>query len=79
MTRKLKRPDGAVIEEYITSSWHIFEDGRLLCHDNDASDGRYTGRFRFRHTDGRLTRWYTERSAPQWLRALWLEATGARG
>lgn len=79
MTRKLRRPDGAVIEEYVTSSCHVFEDGRLIYRDhNPAEGGAYTGRFCFRHADGRLTRWYTEPSAPRWLLALWREATGAR-
>ena len=72
--RRLKRPDGTVIEEFMTASCHLFEGGKLVLHDSDP-EGDYTGRFCFRYPDGRMTRWYTRGSAPRWLRALWEEAT----
>ena len=72
-----KRPDGAVIEEYVTSSWHFVERGEIVGHNQDPGDGEYTGRFRFRYPDGKYTRWYTQKSAPIWLFRLWVEATTA--
>ena len=74
VARKLKRPDGVVVEEFVTSSWHFFEGGKLVLHNNDP-EGYYTGRIHFRYPGGETTRWYTEQSAPKWLRALWDEAT----
>lgn len=73
--RKLKRPDGAVIEEFITASWHNFEGGKLTSHDN-SPEGDYTGRFGFWFMKSKkYTRWYTKKTAPKWLLALYDEAT----
>lgn len=75
MPRKPKRPDGAVIEEFVTSTWHVFENSVLIFHDNDPVDGDYTGRFRFRFSGGKMTPWYRIGTAPQWLEILYLEST----
>lgn len=75
MTRKLKRPDGAVCEEFVAVNSHHFENGKLVDHVLDPMDGEYTGRFLFMFKDKSCTRWYTENSAPQWLLALYKEAT----
>jgi hypothetical protein len=77
MSRKLKRPDGWLQEEFVCSTGHLFEDGELVLHDNDAN-GEYTGKFWFAYTDGRLTRMYTENTAPQWLLAYYEEAVESR-
>lgn len=75
-TRPLRRPDGWLVEEYVTSSAHRFHDGRLVGHHNDAGMGWYTGRFCFEFADHhRPTPWYTTKTAPRWLRALYAEAT----
>ena len=74
MTRKLKQPDGWLCEEYITESAHLFEGGELQGHDNDASRGYYTGRFRFDYSPERSTRWYTVKTAPKWLLAYYQDA-----
>lgn len=74
--RKLKRPDGVVVEEFVIDARHTFHGGRLIAHSNEP-EGYYTGRIYFLYPDGSETRWYTVRSAPQWLRALWEEATRA--
>lgn len=74
MTRKLKRPDGAICEEFIAFSSHHFSNGKLTHRVQDTADGEYTGRFFFRHKDGRCTRRYTEKTAPKWLLALYREA-----
>jgi hypothetical protein len=72
--KRMKRPDGAVVEEFITSSWHVFEDGKLVFRDHDPSDGGYTGRFCFKYKNGKYTPWYTEKTAPKWLAELYEEA-----
>jgi hypothetical protein len=71
----MKRPDGMLVEESFASTAHMFEDGKLIAHDSDFSE--YTGRFYWEHPDGKRTRWYNERSAPQWLLALYYESTKA--
>jgi len=70
--RRLKRPDGTVIEEFVTASQHVFHGGKLVGHINEP-EGDYTGRVCFRYPDGRMTRWYTAKTMPKWLRALWDE------
>ena len=76
--RALKRPDGMLLEEYVTSSAHFVEDGEIVGHDN-TPDGGYTGVFWFQYPDGTTTRRYTGRTAPQWLKALYLAATTSDG
>ena len=71
----MKRPDGWVVEEYVTSSAHLFESGELMDHDNSPELGSYTGVFWFWHLGGTYTRRYTRRTAPKWLLALYDEAT----
>ena len=75
--RKLKRPDGWLIEEYITTGGHLFEGGELKGHDSAADDGEYTGRFCFMFKGNRYTRWYTRATAPKWLLAYYEEATSS--
>ena len=77
MPRSLKRPDGMLIEEFIASTAHCFESGQLTDRDNSPEYGDYSGRFFFQYADGKTTRWYTEKSAPQWLLALYREAIEA--
>ena len=72
--RKLKRPDGVLFEEHKTYTAHVFEDGNLSFRDNDPSEGEYTGRFCFVF-DGKTSPWYTRKTAPKWLLALYEEAT----
>ena len=73
---KPKRPNGYLVEEYITASAYLIEDGVFTGHnDHTAADGEYTGRFAFQHINGKRTKWYTEKGAPNWLRLLWLEMT----
>jgi len=75
MPRKLKRPDGMILEEFVASSAHIFENGKLTCHDHSLENGEYTGRFAFLYKDTqRTTRWYTRKSAPKWLLAMYRES-----
>lgn len=78
MPRPLKRPDGELIEEFVASTAHLFEGGTLVGHDNAPEIGDYTGRFYFRYAGGKMTRWYTTKTAPKWLLALFLEATTDR-
>ena len=75
---KLKRPDGELIEEFVTSTSHVFESGE---HRGSVSDheGDYTGAFWFVHADGRMTRRYTRRTAPKWLLVLYGEVTSWGG
>lgn len=73
--RKLKRPEGAVVEEFVCSSWHQFEGGKLSFHDNSPEGGEYTGVFWFEFKGGKITRRYTKKTAPAWLLALYNEAT----
>ena len=72
----MKRPDGAIYEEFKTASTHYFENGALVGHLHVADDGDYTGRFWFRYSGGKCTRIYTRKTAPGWLLALLDEATG---
>ena len=44
--RKLKRPEGDVIEEGVAYSIHFFDNGKCVGRDHDFSD--YTGRFCFK-------------------------------
>ena len=75
----MKRPDGELHEEFMVSSCHFFEDGVLAGHDHSPDQGEYTGRFHFVFAgSGKRTRWYTAKSAPKWLLALYNEATGTR-
>ena len=60
-------PDGYLVEEYVSSYAHKFEGGAWL--DSTADGHDLTGRFCFAHSDGRITKWYTKRSAPKWLMA----------
>ena len=63
----------------MASSCHFFEDGVLIGHDQSLEHGEYTGRFHFIFAGSdKHTRWYTAKSAPKWLLALYNEATGAR-
>ena len=73
----MKRPDGWVVEEYITEGAHLMEDGKAVDYE-DASVGRYTGVFWFEYLDGRQTRRYTLKTAPKWLLSLYREATGRK-
>ena len=73
----LKRPDGWLMEEYVTSSGHLFENGELQLHDNDPI-GNYTGIFWFEFHDGHNSRRYSCKTAPNWLLALYEEATHER-
>lgn len=84
-TTRLRRPDGELIEEFaLIAHWfaglttpitHLFEGGELV-QRGDRREGVYTKRFCYKHAaDGRRTRWYTERSAPKWLLALYQEVT----
>jgi hypothetical protein len=66
---EMKTPNGVLIEEYITSTWHFFENNQIDGHDNSHGDGHYTGRYCFRYSDGTLTRWYTKKSMPKWMRS----------
>jgi hypothetical protein len=79
--KKLKRPDGYLIEEYITHSIHCFENSDISFHDNDPTWGDYSNRFCFEFRKGgktvRSTKWYTKKTAPKWLLAMYLEATNA--
>ena len=75
----MKRPDGTLIEEYITYSLHALRDGKYVDHASFAPEGYYTGRFCFHHKDGKYTRWYRRGSAPKWLLALYDEATNGSG
>ena len=68
--RKLKRPDGELIEEYLCVTSHLFEEGVLLGSDSDSSQGEYTGRFFFKFSDGHCSRNYTRKTAPRWLRVM---------
>lgn len=72
-TRKLKRPDGALIEEFVTSTVHVFQDGEYAM-SNSVPEGEYTGVFWFEHVDGRATKRYTRGTAPKWLSAFYDEA-----
>lgn len=83
--RKLKRPDGWLCEEYIAAGGHLIEGGEWAKYSDDspitdhsASEGEYTGRFWFQYLDGCCTRRYTQKTAPKWLLALYLEATSKR-
>lgn len=67
--RKLKQPDGWLLEEYITVGAHLINGGQLIVGDHDSDCGHYTGRFAFEYADGRTTRFYTKKSAPKWLLA----------
>lgn len=71
-----KRPDGWVMEEYVTTPNHLFADGELLGHDADPGQGIYTGIFWFEYLEGTTTRRYSYKTAPKWLLALHKEATG---
>ena len=75
--RALKRPDGELHEEYTVTGVHFFEDGELAGHDHDSGQGLYTGRFKFIYPGpgGKQTRWYTKRTAPNWLLAYFEEST----
>jgi len=73
-TRKLKRPNGDLCEEFLTLGSHTFVDSILVDHVTDA-DGEYTGVFWFEYPDGRCTRRYTTKTAPAWLLAMYREAT----
>ena len=75
MTRKLKRPDGAIYEEFIAWGSHEFADGEHVDSLIDTMDGNYSGRFFYQHLDGTQTRWYTTSNAPKWLLAMYVEAT----
>lgn len=83
MTWVPKRPDGWLVEEFVCSTAHLFERGRLAGHDNSPEEGDYTGVFWFVPREGRRdgpsTRRYTLKTAPKWLRILYLEATRRRG
>lgn len=77
MSRRLKRPDGEVVEEVLGYTAHLFLDGEMVLgptgHNNTPGD--YTGRFSFTFSGGEQTRWYTKSTAPKWLLALYVEAT----
>lgn len=70
----MKRPDGWVVEEYVTETAHLFERGERCGSLSDGVRGTYTGVFWFEYFDGRQSRRYTEKTAPAWLRAMYLEA-----
>ena len=73
--RKLKRPDGIVVERGGAYTAHFFEDGKCIDHDSDFRG--YDGKICFEYPNhGRTTRWYTERAAPRWLLAMWRDAVG---
>ena len=74
MVRTLKRPDGWLVEEWVTSTAHLFEQGELGGYDS-GEGGDYTGVFWFQHMDGPETRRYTRKTAPAWLLALYIEST----
>lgn len=74
MARKLKRPDGAVYEEFIAFGSHDFLDGKYVGCVHDLLDGHYSGRFFYQYPDGKQTPWYTSGSAPAWLLAMYREA-----
>jgi hypothetical protein len=75
--RKPKRPNGWVLEEYITASAHLFENGQFQLHDDDQR-GSYTGRIAFEYMDHKTTRWYRKEKAPMWLREMWAIAMRGR-
>lgn len=77
MARKLKRPDGAVVEEFVCSSTHYVEGGKCVGHCNETLSGDYTGVFWFEFPDGRFTKRHTVKTAPKWLLALYYECTGS--
>lgn len=74
-----------MLEEYKAASSYLFQAGQLARYDDGsimadhtaAEGGEYTGRIAFLHADGNSTRWYTQHSAPMWLKTLYDEATVA--
>lgn len=67
----MKRPNGILVEECAADVSHYLEGGQWIGHDEAV--GLYTGRFCFHFADGRCTRWYTQKTAPAWLLALYHE------
>ena len=65
---------GELYEEITTTSCHIFEDDILVGHDQHPGTGEPTGIFWFVYRDGRITRRYSEKTAPKWLLRLYREA-----
>ena len=65
MAKKLKRPDGSLIEEFICASFHVFRNGEYIETINDTSGGDYSGCFCFRSADNSYTKWYTRKTAPK--------------
>jgi hypothetical protein len=45
MAKKLKRPDGSLIEEFICASFHVFRNGKLDGTINDVDGGDYSATF----------------------------------
>ena len=72
--RKLKTPSGELYEQYIASSCHFVEDGEVVGHNQDSTDGYYTGVFWFTYPDGHETRHYSEATAPAWMLELYEKA-----
>lgn len=77
-TRKLKRPNGVLVEEMVFPFRHIFKDGLFVESGFDVSEADYTGRFSFNFFDDggsyiKKTKWYTKNTAPKWLLAIYLE------
>ena len=60
--------DGYIVEEYVSSTYCTHIDGEQVFVTN--VDRLSTGRFYFRHNDGRKTKYYTYQTAPKWLRRL---------
>jgi hypothetical protein len=78
MSRKLKRPNGIIWEEFKAYTSHHFNNKKLVYHISTSEDGDYTGRFYFQFDNGKLTPYYTKKTAPKWLLTLYYEAIESR-
>ena len=71
--RKLKTPNGKLIKEIKATIEATFTDGVADDYLSDLEDADETGRFCFEFEYGKITKWYTHKTAPAWLRAYYYE------